>query len=411
MERLSSQASRIGVAGFFATAVAYGPARTGYGLLLPEMRDDFDLSGTLSGLIAGSQQVAYLVALLITTLFISRLGTRLMALLGASCAVVGMFVVAASSSTVSLAAGIAIAGMSAGFSWSSFNDAVRRHVTAEGQGFVLSLVSTGTSAGIAASGLLVVGLMGTDGSWRLAWVVFTVTAVGAALFCTLLVPRATSGTSTTSPPSYRNSLKARAVFGGSCKRNGTGSDVARVSVTDKAARLVGVAFVFGVVNAFYWTFAADLATAGIDSAIPIGALLYVFSGVAGLAGLSTGACESRFGLSLTLKGSLLSLSIGLGLLGLFNDWTSLTLLSATAYGVGVMFMSALLSIWSSRVFADRPSVGFSFILIVFGAGGAIGPPVLGFAADSFGLSASFIIASILTLALCLGIRLRTYDVS
>jgi hypothetical protein len=46
-----SNALRVGLAGFVATAVAYGPARTGYGLFVPDFRGEFGLSTGAAGAI------------------------------------------------------------------------------------------------------------------------------------------------------------------------------------------------------------------------------------------------------------------------------------------------------------------------------------------------------------------------
>jgi hypothetical protein len=43
---------RLGLAGFCATAVALGPARDGYGLFLPEIREEFGLSTEVLSFIA-----------------------------------------------------------------------------------------------------------------------------------------------------------------------------------------------------------------------------------------------------------------------------------------------------------------------------------------------------------------------
>lgn len=40
---------QLGLAGFFATAVAFGPARNGYGLFLPDIREEFGLSTVILG--------------------------------------------------------------------------------------------------------------------------------------------------------------------------------------------------------------------------------------------------------------------------------------------------------------------------------------------------------------------------
>ena len=55
------------MAEFFATAVAFGPARNGYGLFLPDIRREFGFSVEMAGFVASASYVGYLVAL-------SRLG-------------------------------------------------------------------------------------------------------------------------------------------------------------------------------------------------------------------------------------------------------------------------------------------------------------------------------------------------
>jgi hypothetical protein len=58
-----------------------------------------------------------------------------------------------------------------------------------------------------------------------------------------------------------------------------------------------------------------------------------------------------------------------------------------------MLMSALLSLWSSAVFTDGPTAGFSAVLFVFGVGLTIGPASLGALAGPFGLRAGFAVSA------------------
>ncbi|QIN82711.1 hypothetical protein GBA63_08680 [Rubrobacter tropicus] len=63
-----------------------------------------------------------------------------------------------------------------------------------------------------------------------------------------------------------------------------------------------------------------------------------------------------------------------------------------------MAMSSLLALWSSLVFAERPSTGFSATLFFFGAGCVAGPAALGAVGGRFGLEASFALAAAVTLS-------------
>ena len=62
----------LGLAGFFAIAVAFGPARSGFGLFLPDFRREFGLSTEVSGMIAGGSYGGYLVALSLVGLLAAR---------------------------------------------------------------------------------------------------------------------------------------------------------------------------------------------------------------------------------------------------------------------------------------------------------------------------------------------------
>src|ERR671913_519057 len=99
-------ALRLGLAGFAATAVAYGPARTGYGLFVPDFRGEFGVSTGVAGIIGSGLQAALLVV---------RLGPRLLVAAGGVSAMVGMLLVALAPNPATLAAGVLVAGMSAGF--------------------------------------------------------------------------------------------------------------------------------------------------------------------------------------------------------------------------------------------------------------------------------------------------------
>jgi MFS family permease len=158
-----------------------------------------------------------------------------------------------------------------------------------------------------------------------------------------------------------------------------------------------VASSFGVVNAFYWSFNADIVS---SAGLPVpnaGPVLYVVLGVAGFVGLLTGDLVDRIGLNSTLRLTLLCLGAGSMLLGIAPGSIAVVGVAAVLYGAGVMFMSAVLSLWSSTVFPERPSQGFTAALLFFGVGGVAGPAVLGAVGGAFGLGSAFVVAAVLIL--------------
>jgi predicted MFS family arabinose efflux permease len=364
---------RLGLAGFAATAVAYGPARTGYGLFVPDFRGEFGISTSVAGAIGSGLQGGFLLALVATVLLVGRLGPRLLIAAGGFSATVGMLLVALAPNGVALAAGVCVAGMTAGFCWSPYNDLAGWNVRAGVRSRVLSVVSTGTTMGIAVSGLVALAAVVGELPWRAVWLAFVAGAVLSAVLNALL-------------------LKGMSAGGETARRPGVGW-VFRAG----SSSLFIVASSFGVVNAFYWSFNADIAS---SSGLPLpnaGPVLYAVLGVAGFAGLLTGDLVDRFGLDSTLRFTILCLGAGSLLLGIAPGSVAVVGVAALLYGAGVMFMSALLSLWSSTVFPERPSQGFTAALLFFGVGGVVGPAVLGAVGGAFGLGSAFVVAAVLIL--------------
>ncbi len=370
-----SGASRLALAGFLATAVAFGPARNGYGLFLPYFRQEFELPTELLGLVASGLYGGYLLALSAVGLIAARVGPRLPVLIGLLSAGVGMGLVALAPNAPLLAAGVILAGTSAGWSWAPYNDATDRAVPPRYRGRVLSIVSTGTTFGILVAGLVALAA-GT--SWRIAWLAFATGAVAAVALNTLVLSDDAGNNArnkhSLSRPSWGWLLRA------------------------ESTSLFVVAFSFGLVSAFYFSFAVDLvASSGGFSLTSAGPILFAFMGVAGFAGLLTGDAISYFGLSWVLLAALTFLSIAALLMGAVPSSWSAVAVSASLFGAGVMVMSALLSVWSSYVFPEQPSTGFSATLFAFGVGLVVGPAALGALAASLGLKTAFLTTATLAL--------------
>jgi predicted MFS family arabinose efflux permease len=373
-------AGRLGLAGFSATAVTFGPARNGYGLFLPEIRDEFGLSTLVLGFMASGLYAGYLAALLAVGLLAARTGPRLPVLAGLLSTGVGTALVALSPNPAVLAAGVVLAGTGAGWSWAPYNDAVGRAVPASSRDRVLSVISTGTTFGIAVTGLAALSAAAYGLPWRAAWFAFAAGSLTVAALNAALLPRGPANTAAKKTPGWP----------------GLGWFWCAAS-----APLFAVALSFGVVNAVYWSFAVDLVSGADGSTPATGPLLYVALGAFGFSGLATGDAVARFGLRRTLAATLVSLGVAAGLLGLAPGSLPAVAASAVLFGSGVMFMSALLSVWSSAVFRERPSTGFSAALLLFGVGSIAGSAVVGAAADRYGLGGIFLVVAALAISTAL----------
>ncbi|RJN32507.1 MFS transporter [Nesterenkonia natronophila] len=374
----------IGLAGMSMIAVAFGFARYGYGLFVPEFRDEFDLSTETLGLISGATYASYLAGLLLAAYLSTRLRPRVPILLGGLCAAGGMIMIAAAPNGAVMAAGAILASTSPGWAWAPFSDAVDQLISADARGRTLSIVSTGTAVGLILAGpiALIAGPF-----WRAAWIAFAIFALASTLWNARLLPgRSQNPASPTSDPQSAPASHTTLL---SLSRW-------RWTLTEGAYPLYFVAFVFGVASAFYWTYAADLAQ---ESGLPdyVGPILWTIVGVLGLVGVATGDLVKRFGLGAVLIIALILLAAAIAVLGAAPGNWFLVCLSAALYGPSFMMMSALLAVWSSRTFPERPTAGFSAALLLLAAGSIAGPAALGVLAGSIGLPTTFLVAAGLTL--------------
>ena len=156
--------------------------------------------------------------------------------------------------------------------------------------------------------------------------------------------------------------------------------------------LLAGALLIGLAASVYWTFAVDLADQaglGRDGA----RLLLGVVGAASLAGSLGGDLLERFGGRAALVLTALLMATALALLAsAASGWLG-AVLSAAGFGAAYSLIVALQTIWSARVFADRPAVGLGAVMFVLSVGLLAGPPVAGAFADQVSLPAAFYAAA------------------
>ncbi|TVS00978.1 MAG: MFS transporter [Rhodobacteraceae bacterium] len=372
-------------AGFVATAISFGPARMGFGLFLPTFREAFDLSTTQAGFIASLGFLAFLAALPMTAWLGTRVGQRVPVVLGAGSAALGFALVAGAQGSTGLAAGIALAGASAGFCWAPFNDAAERVVSPAARPSALSAIATGTTVGVGATGALYLGVTVGAFDWRLVWGMFAALGLAGAI------------------------VAMRGVPGGRVAERARTTDT-RGFLRRDVAPLYGAALCFGISNAVYLAFAADhvVASGGLDGLPDEGAAAMIFLsyGICGLAGLTTGRLEAWIGLVALLGVIFAAFTGSLVLLALWPGGWGAVLASAGLHGAAVMMISAILSFWSLRLFPGRGSLGFTAALIGVAVGSVAGPAVMGVLADATSLRGALLATAAAPLLATIGFATR-----
>jgi predicted MFS family arabinose efflux permease len=382
-------AIRLTAAGFAATAVAFGPARMGFGLFLPAFREEFALSTSTAGLIASGGFLAFLLALLASAWLGRRHGERVPVVAGALAASAGFVAVAAAGAPALLASGIALAGASAGLCWAPFNDAAERVVPDAARAGALSVVSTGTTFGVAAAAGLALAVNEGALDWRGAWAGFALGGLAVAGIALAGLPSGRGPTPARDPGAAAPSLAQRA-----------------------AVPLYSTALCFGMANAVFLSFAADrVVAAGGLPGLPdevASAVIFLGYGICGVLGLATGRIEGWSGLAPLFCAIFAAAALSLVLIALAPNSWSAVLAASGLHGAAVMMVSAVFSFWSLRLFPGRGTLGFTATLLSVAAGSVLGPALAGLLAAAQGPKVMFLAAAAppLATALWFGARLR-----
>jgi len=238
-------------------AISFGLARFAFGLFVPPIRAELELSPDMIGIIGALPLISFILATLVAPLAADRLGARNTAVLSGGFGAVGLVLISQASGVLSLGVGVVACGICTGLMMPALTAAMQALVKRSLHGRVSSVMNAGTSVGVvgAASAILLLA-----GAWRYAYLSFAVLAMIGVLATWYLIPSVprVMPANAAPPPAITTLQWVRLL------------------------RLSGFAFVMGFVSAAYWIFAPDLAvTVG---ALPSGSTGWLWLGV-GLAGL------------------------------------------------------------------------------------------------------------------------------
>ncbi|MCQ8781952.1 MFS transporter [Mangrovibrevibacter kandeliae] len=341
-------ASATVAAGFVLTALSYGLARFAYGLLLPQISADLDLSPVVAGWIGGSSFAAYCVGIVAALLLSGRFGARLVGLLAGLAAAGGMALASVAASGPVLGAGIALAGLSSGLTSPPLAAAVAARVETARRDRANGAINAGTAAGIVFSGLVAVAAIG---SWRDIYGLFALIAAGVAAWIWWVLPGRGGGGAVRLSPAL----------------------LARPGLP----RLVAAAGLYGVAIAGTWTFGADILRERMHFSQMEIACAWVVLGVGGIAGVSTGSLLARFGVAQTLRLALLLTVISSALLACGTSLPAVGYLSMALFGLAYIVATGSLLVWGIDRLPDRPDAGLAIPFLLVAAGQTIGAPLFG----------------------------------
>ena len=362
---MDKQEIAVGIGGASVVGVAFGMARYAYGLSLPDIRSEFELSELVLGLIASGTFAGYLVGLVSVPALSARRGPRAPTTVGAVCGVVGAATVALAPSPWILAAGAVLSGSAAGWVWAPYSEIVTKVASRRHQPTLLAVITTGTSLGL--MGLAALGFVATLTSWRWTWAGIALASAAAALLNLRAVPRPAPDRSDTEA-TWRSAWH-------------------RFMVPP-----LTYAVLYFAATTVYFTYASEAARSGglAASAAP---LLFAVTGAGGLVAVRTGRMARAAGSRLVGVGSIGVVGAALTLLALGRASLLLTLLSALLFGVGFMVGSSVLAIWTAEVVPEHPGEGFTVALVVGAVTSIAAPAAMGALVPGVGLPAMLMISA------------------
>lgn len=362
----------LAVAGSATVATAFGMARYGYGLLLPNIQHDLALGATTLGAIGTGGYVAYVVAAALVTRCVTRAGERATVIAGGLLAVAGTIVVALAHSPALLGAGVAIAGASAGLVYPPFGDAVER-LPAAVRGRTLSTINCGTGWGVAIAAPI--AIVAGD-AWRLAYLGFA----ACAFLSTLHVVRTLPGRAAIPVP-----VEGRPAAPGFRRA---------------ALPMLAGALLIGLGSAAFWTFAVDqVHQAGLDQAA--GPALLGIAGVTSILGIGAADVIRRLGAGRTFVLTALLEATAIATVGVAANNVIAVLLAGAAFGAAYNTIVAVTVLWGTRIYADRPSAGVATAAGANAIGLLCGPLAGGIIADTVGLTATLLGGAVVVLTAAL----------
>ncbi|QOR40011.1 MFS transporter [Billgrantia diversa] len=356
-------------------AITYGLARFVFGLFLPSMREELTISSTMAGVIGALPFLSFVFAILAAPWVTRSLGVRHAGAAAAGLAGVGLMTIALAPSSLLLAAGVLVCGISTGLSSPAMAEAVSRVVPPGLRGRVNATINAGTSVGIA---LAMPAVLIWAQAWRSAYTGFAALAALAALTAYFYLPRGKRSTSSSRPRSAALPRSRKQWL--------------------RIIRLSGLAAGMGCVSAAYWVFAPDAVITAGGLASSKTAWMWLAVGLGGLVGGSAGDLISRFGSLISHMTGITVMAASLALLALHPSNFVLAMSSAALFGAGYMILTGFHLVRSVEIMADAPAFAPVLPLLATSVGQVAGSPLAGWLVGTEGHAATFMFFATLGLA-------------
>lgn len=360
------------IACFFTIFIAYS-IRYGYGMLLPPMLDDLDISKTDAGTIYASYFLAY-------TLFSPLLGwlsdkyslrlilTSFMVLLS-----IGAALMACATSVISASIYFTLCGIGHAACWAPVMALVQRSVPDKRRGMALAFTTMGSGIGIASWGV-VLPFLESMYSWKAGWLGMGICGLCIAGLNALFVkdPYGAVGESGRDNPPAAKSTGAKVLY--------------EALLKDRQIWLIGLAYsLVGFSVLVPYTFLSTYSMEQLDFTFAVSTRLFVVIAISGLVGkIILGSISDVIGRVKVMI--LCGLFLGVGCLGMAASQNVLTVsLFAGVFGFGFGAVWPVYAAAAPDFFPLNISGSVIGLWTVFlGVGSIVSPVICGWTIDHTG---------------------------